>query len=117
MTLPIETATTSDAERVIAGMVLAFSTDPAVRWMYPNAHQYLTNFPKFVEAFGGKAFEQNTAYYIDGYSGAALWLGPGVEPDEDAMIALIQHSVPEQEQEDVFAVFEQMGNYHRSEPH
>ena len=117
MTLPIATATVSNAEQVIAGMVLAFSTDPAVRWMYPNAHQYLTNFPKFVRAFGGKAFEQNTAYYIDGYSSAALWLEPGVEPDEDTLIALLQHSVPEQEQENVFAVFEQMGNYHPSEPH
>lgn len=117
MTLPIETATASDVERVIAGMVLAFSTDPTVRWMYPDADRYLTNFPKFVKAFGGKAFEQNTAYYIDGYSSAALWLRPGVEPDEDALIALLQHSVPEQEQENVFAVFEQMGNYHPSEPH
>jgi ribosomal protein S18 acetylase RimI-like enzyme len=117
MTLPIETATASDVERVIAGLVLAFSTDPAVRWMYPDAHHYLTNFPKFEQAFGGRAFEQNTAFYIDGYSGAALWLRPGVEPDEDALIALLQQSVPEREQENVFAVFEQMGNYHPSEPH
>jgi len=117
MTLPIATASASDVARVIAGMVLAFSTDPAVRWLYPDDHQYLTNFPKFAAAFGGKAFEQNTAYYINGYSGAALWLRPGVEPDEDAMIALLQHSVPEREQEEVFAVFEQMGNYHPSEPH
>lgn len=33
------------------------------------------------------------------------------------MIALIQRTVPEQNQEEVFAVFEQMGSYHPTEPH
>ncbi len=73
--------------------------------------------PSFVRAFGGRAFEHGTAYYVDGYLGAALWLPPNVQPDEETMVAILQSTVSEQIQKDVFAVFEQMGSYHPSEPH
>jgi hypothetical protein len=57
MTMPaIKSATTADEEALIAVITLAFSTDPVVRWMYPNPHQHLTHFPPFVRAFGGSAF-------------------------------------------------------------
>jgi len=52
--------------------------------------KYTVNFPSFVRAFGGKAFEQGSAYSIGGFSGVALWLPPGVHPDEETMAALIQ---------------------------
>ncbi|MFQ5758001.1 MAG: hypothetical protein ACE5H7_18160, partial [Acidiferrobacterales bacterium] len=57
---------------------LAFSADPAARWLWPNPQQYLTHFPSFVKAFGGQAFSHKSAYYVDGYAGAALWLSPEV---------------------------------------
>jgi hypothetical protein len=63
------------ARRVV---VLAFSADPVVRWTWPDAQQYLRHFPRFVQAFGGKAFAHGSAYYVDGYAGTALWLSPGV---------------------------------------
>ena len=46
--------------------------------------EYAVNFPSFVRIFGGKAFEQGSAYSIGGFSGAALWLPPGVHPDEES---------------------------------
>ncbi|HBB31783.1 MAG TPA: GNAT family N-acetyltransferase [Cyanobacteria bacterium UBA8803] len=98
-------------------MVLAFGSDPVARWMYPDSYQYLTYFPHFVQEFGGKAFQHNSAYSVAGYSGAALWFPPGVEPDAEPLIALLEQSVFESEQADVFAVLEQMGNYHPSAPH
>lgn len=113
----IRTATIAEQKYIIAGMVLAFSGDPAMRWMYPDPYQYLTHFPRFVQAFGGQAFAQETAYCINGYSGAALWLPPGVEPDVDPLIEILQQSVFESDQADVFAVIEQMGHYHPSQPH
>lgn len=113
----IRTATIADQKSIIATMVLGFSGDPAIRWLYPNPYQYLTYFPRFVETFGGKAFAQETAYCVDGYAGAALWFPPGVEPDVEPVIELIQQSVSESEQADVFAVFEQMSHYHPQEPH
>ncbi len=118
MTTPrIKTVTPAEEEAAINVVVLAFSADPAARWLYPEAHQYSVNFPTFVRAFGGKAFEQGSAYSIDGGSGAALWLPPDVHPDEEALVGLIQRSVSEERQEEMFAVLEQMGRYHPSEPH
>lgn len=118
MTTPIiRTATTSDEAPAIAAMVLAFSADPAARWTWPDPQQYLMHFPTFVKALGGNAFAHGSAYYVDGYAGAALWLPPEVRPDEDALITLLQRTGSASVQKDVFAVFEQMGRYHPREPH
>lgn len=116
-TQTVETATASDETPVIDVMVLAFSTDPAARWTWRDPQQYLMHFPRFVRAFGSKAFANGSAYYIDGYAGAALWLPPDVQPDEDVLIALLQGTASEQSQKHAFQVFEEMGRYHPSEPH
>jgi len=113
----IRTATGSDEDRVVATLVLAFSADPTLRWVYPDPHQYLTAFPELIKAFAGRAFEHSTAHYVEGYAGAALWLPPGVHPDEDALAELLQRTIAEPDQEDVMTVLEQMGGYHPSEPH
>ncbi len=113
----ILTATATDEENVIATLTLAFSADPAVRWIYPQPQQYLDYFPHFVRKFAGQAFVKDTAYYTAGYSGAALWLSPGSEPDQESLVKLVQESVLESQQGEVFAVFEQMGNYHPQQPH
>ncbi len=116
-TPPIQTATPADEDRVIALLGLAFSADPAVRWAFPDPHQYWTAWPEFVRAFGGRAFAHGTAHYVGKYAGAALWLPPGVHPDEDALLALMQRTVAGPEQDEVFAILEQMAGYHPSEPH
>ena len=113
----IETATPSEEAPAIAVVVLAFSADPAARWTWPDPQQYLMHFPKFVKALGGNAFAHGSAYCVDGYAGAALWLPPGVRPDEDALITLLQRTGSAPVQKDVFAVFEQMERYHPREPH
>ncbi len=110
-------ATPSDEGPIIDVLVRANWEDPAARWVWPDSQQFLMHFPSFVRAFGGKAFAHGSAYYVDGYIGAALWLPPDVHPDENALITLVQQTVSEQIQKDVFAVFEQMGRYHPSEPH
>jgi GNAT superfamily N-acetyltransferase len=74
-------------------------------------------FPSFIRAFGGKAFTHGSAYYVDGYAAAALWLPPDVLPDEDMLSSIFQRSVSEQIQKDVITVFDQMSRYHPSEPH
>ena len=113
----VRTAKIAEQPYITAGLVLAFHNDPVARWMYPDSHQYLTHFPNFIRAFGGRAFEHDTTYAVDGYAGAALWFPPGVEPNVDALIELFQHSVYESQQEDLFAVLEQMGHFHPQQPH
>ena len=119
MTKPIiRTATGSSVEAsIIDVLVRAFSADPVAQWIWPDPQQYQMNFPSFVKAFGGEAFAHGSAYYVDGYAAAALWLPPVVLPDEDMLSSIFQRSVSEQFQTDVFTVFEQMGRYHPSEPH
>ena len=42
-------------------LVLAFAADPVERWLYPRPDQYLTAFRRFLIAFGGRAFDEQTA--------------------------------------------------------
>lgn len=117
ITPTIKTATQDETYSLVNTLVLAFSSDPVARYMYPSPHQFLTYFPSFVRAFGGKAFEHGTAYFMDNQIGAALWFPPGVSPDEEPLIALIQRSIAEADQPDLFAVLEQMEHCHPQEPH
>jgi ribosomal protein S18 acetylase RimI-like enzyme len=118
VTIPkVKTAAASDEVPAIDVVVLAFGTDPAARWTWPDPHRYLSHFPDFVRAFGGKAFARGSAYYVGDYAGAALWLPQDIQPDEAVLIDLLRRTVSEQRHREVFAVFEQMGRYHPSEPH
>ena len=108
-TTQINSANESNQEQAIAVILLAFATDPLTRWIYPDPYQYLRHFPEVVRLFGGNAFEHGTGYYVDAFSGAALWLPPNVHPREKETMTLLQQTVPGQHQEDVFAVLEQMG--------
>jgi GNAT superfamily N-acetyltransferase len=113
----VHIATVADEQPVFAPIVLAFASDPAVRWMYPDTHQYRTFFPGFARAFGGKAVSHGSAYHTDGFHGAALWLPPGVEPDEEALIPLLSETVAQDLQPEVFGLLEQMSSFHPSVPH
>ena len=118
MTQPrIKTADASDQASLAAVLALAFSSDPGARWAWPDPQQLLTHFPAFVQAFAGAAFSKGTAYYVDGYAGAALWLPPDASPDEEALSDVLQSSASEQTLADLGAVFEQMMSYHPDEPH
>ena len=116
-TVAITSTTASDEQHVIDVIMLAFSADPAARRMLPDPTQYLRHFPKFVKAFGGKAFDHGTAHHIDGFRGAALWLPPDVQPNEEPLAVLIEEMVAEPVRREVFAVMEQMASYHPREPH
>lgn len=113
----VRTVTASDEAAVVAVVVLAFGADPAARWTWPDPQQYLAHFPGFVRALGGKAFAHGGAHCLEGNAGAALWLQPGVDPDEDAVIEVLQRTGSAAVQQDLVGVFEQMGRYHPPEPH
>ncbi len=117
MTIQREHVTSTDEQdRAIAVLTTAFSSDPIGRWVFPDAQQYLTVFPPFVRAFAGAAFEYKTAHCADGFSGIALWLGPGVGSDEEAMGALLDERIPDDRKQEVFGFLEQMGPFHPTEP-
>jgi ribosomal protein S18 acetylase RimI-like enzyme len=113
----IQTATRADEATVSSVLVLAFAADPMARWTWADPATYLAHWPAFVRAFGGKAFDRGSAHLAADRSGAALWLPPGVDPDEEAMGAIINRTAPAQLQGDIAALLQQMGRYHPSEPH
>jgi len=107
----------ADEAAAVAVVVLAFVDDPLARWSWPDPAQYLAHFPAFVRAFGGKAFTHGSAFLAERNAGAALWLPPGVDPDGEAMMALLERTTPPALQGDIAALLEQMERYHPSEPH
>jgi GNAT superfamily N-acetyltransferase len=113
----IRTATTADAERCLAVLTLAFGSDPPCRWVWPDPQQYLEAFPRFARAFGGAAIDHGTAHCYQGFSGAALWLPPGVAPDEASLARVIQDTVADERKGAMFSIFEQMDAFHPREAH
>ena len=108
---------TADRERGIATITLAFDTDPVVRWAWPDPHRYVTYWPQFVDAFGGRAFDQGTAHGLEDCLAVALWLPPGVEPDEAEMDAVMAGALRPEIAEDIGGVLKGMAEHHPREPH
>lgn len=115
-TTAVKTATEAEEGAVVDTLVLSFSSDPFMRWFYPTPNEYLRYFPEFVRIYGGKALEHGTAHYVGDYAAAALWLPPGVQPDEDAFVGLLERSLPEDRLEYAWSVLEQIEDCHPDEP-
>ena len=106
-----------DMERSIATLVTAFTLDPFIRWMLPEPRQYLVYFPQILKFFAGGAFDHASAYRTEDFSAAALWLPPGVDPDEESLGQVIQEAVAPERQEETFTVLEQVGASHPETEH
>lgn len=110
-------AQSHESAQTISTLVTAFASDPFIRWMFPRADQYIAAFPRVLQYFAGAAFGNQSAYRSANFSGAALWLPPGVSPDEEGLGHVLMECVDEDMQEQVFAVMEQVGEGHPPEPH
>jgi GNAT superfamily N-acetyltransferase len=109
-------SSTTDEAWAIATITIAFSNDPVARWFLRDPARYLTYWPPVVKAFGGAAFAEGTADSVDD-SAVAMWLPPGVGPDEETMAELAAEAVPADDQHEVFAFMDQQGEFHPTEPH
>jgi ribosomal protein S18 acetylase RimI-like enzyme len=98
-------------------IVLGFAADPMARWAWPDPTVYLATMPAFVDAFGGRAFEHGAAYVTEGTRAVALWLPPGVEPDEARMGAIMGETLRPEISEDIATIMNGMAEHHPHEPH
>ncbi len=114
----IRSATPDELPQVVSCIVAAFLTDPISRFSWPSAHDYLHGMPLLAAAMSSKSAEHASLLVSDDCSGAALWLPPGVRPDEEAMAAIpaARPAKPEHA-EDLGATFTQMGQAHPEAPH
>jgi hypothetical protein len=113
----IVVATESDRARVLAPLVTGFVEDPVMRWCWPEPDEYLANISRFADAYGGKAFSLGSAWADDQNRGTALWLGPGEQPDEDALVSIITSTLNDKKQKNIFTALEELESYHPQEPH
>ena len=111
------TASARDREAVLDVLVRAFRADPVVRWVFPDAETYRESFRAFAAAFGGRAFDYRSAFYAGEMRGAALWLPPGVGPDEEALVPQLERDVPADRLDHLYTLLGEMGRYHPEEPH
>ena len=112
----IKTSTEADKARVTDTIVLGFAADPILRWFFPEAKEFLSTFPTLMRLFGGRSFEHDSAYHLDSFSGAALWLPPNIHLDEEGLTTLFQEKFSGPMLEDIFSLFEQMDGFHPNEP-
>jgi ribosomal protein S18 acetylase RimI-like enzyme len=114
--LEVLIADVSEESALVAIITAAFITDPMARWSFPDAPTYLAVMPDVVRAFGGAAFTAGSAFHVTGRA-AALWLPPGVEPDAERLAALVAAHAPPHVVADSTGLFEQMAQFHPTEPH
>ncbi|XOV81480.1 MAG: GNAT family N-acetyltransferase [bacterium] len=93
-------------------IALAFASDPFARWMLPNAQQYLTYFPQIVSHAAGGAFTHAGALSTESCEGAALWVPPGIETDEEAAVNLMVEALSAEKLAVMGEVLEQMESFH-----
>ena len=113
----VEVIEATDRRRAVATLTLAFSSDPVMRWGWPDPKRYLTYWPLIAEAFGGAAFDHGTAHGLEDCVAVALWLPPGVGPDGETVMGLMRESMDDQTFEDINGVFEQMDELHPTDDH
>lgn len=116
-TTTVKTAACTEESRVIDPIVLAFGTDPVIRWFYPDAGAYLRHFPEFLRLYAGNGFDHGAAHYVGNSAAGALWHPPGVDSDEDAMVSFIENTMSADRRKALWEVSEHLERYHPSEPY
>ena len=113
MAMPsVQIASESEQETTLHTLSLAFAADPFVRWLLPNAKQYLTYFPQIIKSMAGGAFGYGTALSTELNEGAALWMPPGQQADEEATMNLMVEALAPDRLEVMGEVLEKMDSFH-----
>ncbi len=116
MDMQIKTAKPCDEGRILDAMTLAFAQDPIFRWIYPEPDRYMAGIRGYVQSFGGRAFLHNTVFYIGDFFGVAMWLPPGVLPDEEGVVRAFDQNTSQERIGSVHETVEQMGKFHPVDP-
>lgn len=112
----VRSAQSEEADAVLDVLTAAFSDDPVVRWIFSDDHIYKTTFPRFAMTLAGQAFDLGTAYAEGSIAGAALWLPPETQSDEDGLWAIMEQTVPAERMEIIGSAFDEIERYIPQEP-
>jgi ribosomal protein S18 acetylase RimI-like enzyme len=113
----VRVAAASERDTVLDTLMLAFSTDPCLRYLLWSPAALFQGFRRFATGMGGAALEHGTAWLADDGAAAALWLPPGVTSDRDAMLAVLGEFAREEKVPVMAEVGDAMSAYHPQAPH
>jgi ribosomal protein S18 acetylase RimI-like enzyme len=113
----VRIAEVAERDTVLNTLMLAFSTDPCVRYMFPTPDAYIPGYRRLADALGGAGLAHGAAYLAGDGAAAALWLPPGVQSDGEAAGAVLGEFAPPDRLEVLGQVGEDMRRYHPHEPH
>ena len=106
--------TESSSDDLVATVVLSFSSDPFVRWLFPNPLQFLTSFTDVTRLHGERTSAHGGAYCRGDGRGAAFWYPPDAHPDGEALAAIFAAAGIADR---VGAVWDAIGQHEPPEPH
>ena len=109
--------TIATIDQAIATLVVAFASDPVIRWLFPEGVRYLDYYPRLARLSGRPAFEAGTADCAPAGVGTALWVPPGTELPDEEFGALIQDGVDPDRHAEAFALLEQVQAHHPEAAH
>ena len=112
----IRTAAPTDREAMIDTLLLSFSADPCVRYIFPTPRTFMAGWPTFVMAMGGRGMERGAAFVAAGAAAVSLWLPAGVDPDLETMLGVLA-GVPPERASVLGQVGEQIRSYHPEGAH
>jgi ribosomal protein S18 acetylase RimI-like enzyme len=113
----VRAARIGEMHAVLDVLKLAFSSDPAMRWTFPRAEDYVRWQAPFMLGMAGRAFEHGTAFVTEDLGAAALWLPPGVAGEGDLLTPIFERAVPPEKRETGGEVGALMAEHHPAEPH
>jgi ribosomal protein S18 acetylase RimI-like enzyme len=115
--IEVRVAEPSEKDAVLNTLMLAFSSDPCLRYILDTPDKLFAGFRPFATGMGGAGLEHGTAWLADDGAAAALWLPPGISSDQDAMLAVLGEMVDPAKLPVAAEVGETMAQYHPEEPH
>jgi GNAT superfamily N-acetyltransferase len=111
----VRSATREDLQSVSETLAAAFFDDPIMAWCYPDPARRREILPRGFDIIVTSNLPHGGVLTTEGAVGAAVWVPPGVEDDEEAAGALIEASAEYGPR--VVQAFELMGAAHPEQPH
>ena len=115
--MQVLTSSRRDLERVLPSIMLAFATDPFVRWLFPASDDYVRYVPQIAGIHGERVVEHGGVSHTDDRRGAAIWFPPGHSPNGQALGEVFSGAMSADDLDRLSALFTEIDPYHPVEPH
>ena len=97
-------------KQVKSAILLAFSSDPFIRWLFPNPNDYVEKFSIWIDEFISIGMPAEGVYADEGVSGSAIWLPPGINLDEGVLGSTFT-AIPTDRVETALKLFDIFGTF------